>query len=88
MYTIILSSIEQLHGIQIWLLSVASLRAFSVYAGYFNRSLFQRGVFSNKKEQVTPLAGRLMAIWTALTCTLCVMCALYPNDQGRLYNVI
>ena len=69
--------------LQCWLYLVACLRLFSVYTGYFQLSLFQDQVFRNAKSDVTPLAGRLFAVWTSLTCTLCLLTATHPHQHGR-----
>ena len=77
-----MASTTSYHPLQYWLLFVSLFRAFSVYTGYRNPLLFQQRVFPQQPSQLTPLAGRLFAIWTLLTCTLCIVTALYINERG------
>lgn len=70
-------------ALQWWLVLVAALRLFSVYTGYFQRKLFQAQVFAAAPAEVTPLAGRLFAVWTLLTATCCALCTKYIDQYGR-----
>lgn len=63
-----------------WLLLVAALRFFSVYAGYFNPWALRVAVFS--KADVTDVHARTFAVWTAVTCTLCVLCSADLRSRG------
>lgn len=62
-----------------WLLLVAALRCYSVFAGYFNPWALRVGVFA--KTEVTDVHARTFAAWTAVTCALCVLCASAPRSR-------
>ena len=71
-----------MEAVQYWLFFVAFLRSISVVVGYFGPSAFQRSLFTSSTSQVTPLAARTFAIWTSITCTLCVVCAFHLHERG------
>ena len=71
-----------MEAIQYWLLFVAFLRSISVVVGYLGPSYYQRSLFTTAPSQVTPLAGRTFAIWTSITCTLCVVCCFHLRERG------
>lgn len=67
--------------LQHWLVVVALLRLLSVYLGYFNLDRFKTNLFDKAPEQVTELYGRTFAIWTTLSCVLCLVCARNPTAR-------
>ncbi|GJP86175.1 hypothetical protein CLOP_g16233, partial [Closterium sp. NIES-67] len=62
-----------------WLLLVAFARFSSVYFGYFNIWALQVAVYS--KRTMSDVHGRTFAAWTAVTCTLCILCALHLESR-------
>ncbi|CAI5988665.1 unnamed protein product [Closterium sp. NIES-65] len=62
-----------------WLLLVAFARLSSVYFGYFNLWALQVAVYS--KRTMSDVHGRTFAVWTAVTCTLCILCALHLDSR-------
>lgn len=65
-----------------WLLLVAALRLLSVYLGFFDFEQFRTKLFDLKPELVTDLYGRTFAIWTMLTCALCIICSRDPCNKA------
>ncbi len=65
-----------------WLLFVASLRLLSVLIGYFSPFTFRAQLFNRQPDQVTTLQARSFAVWTLLTCSLCIICAFNLNEYG------
>ena len=59
-----------------WLLVVAALRFLSIGIALFRPQRLQLSLFAGAPEQLTPLAARLFAAWTASTGSLLVVCAL------------
>jgi len=74
--------------LQYWLLVMAFLRSISVVSGFLpsGSSTFQQFLYSKAKGDMTPLAARLMAVWTVLTCAACIWCSLNIHDRG-LYEL-
>ncbi|CAI7916167.1 unnamed protein product, partial [Closterium sp. NIES-54] len=62
-----------------WLLLVAFARLSSVYFGYFNLWALQVAVYS--KRTMSDVHGRTFAVWTAVTCMLCILCALHLDSR-------
>ena len=71
-----------MEAVQYWLLFVAFLRSISVVVGYAGPSSYQRSLFTTAPSQVTPLAARTFAIWTSVTCALCLVCAAHLRERG------
>jgi uncharacterized membrane protein len=71
-----------MEAVQYWLMFVAFLRSISVVVGYVGPSSYQRSLFTTAPSQVTPLAARTFAIWTSITCTLCLVCAFHLRERG------
>eukprot|EP00741_Cyanophora_paradoxa_P016452 tig00020918_g15885.t1 len=69
-------------ALRTWLCLAACLRLLAVYLGFFNVQRFRSNLFSLRQDQVTDLYGRTFAIWTLVTCTLCVLCAIYIQSAG------
>lgn len=67
--------------LQHWLVVVALLRLLSVYIGYFNFERFRTNLFDKAPDQVSELYGRTFAIWTSLSCVLCLVCARNPCNR-------
>ena len=70
-----------------WLLFVAFLRSISVVLGYISPVYFQQQIFTQSPQQVTPLAARTFAIWTLLTCSLCLIAAFHLHERGAYLAV-
>lgn len=82
-----------------WLYVVASLRLLSVFLGYwYPRRLLNRTlkdelfILANSegkktdapRQEFTGLTGRTFAVWTAVTCGVCVVTALHPENVPLL----
>mmetsp|Transcript_30682 Transcript_30682/g.49643 ORF Transcript_30682/g.49643 Transcript_30682/m.49643 type:complete len:137 (+) Transcript_30682:1222-1632(+) len=67
--------------LQIWLCFVAALRFLAVVFGLFYMHPI-RVMFALKPDQVTDLHGRTFAVWTLVTCTLCILCAIYVYNPA------
>jgi len=82
-----------------WLYLVACLRLLSVYLGYsypapvmgqtLQSQLFASANSDKKKDgparqEFTPLAGRTFAVWTAVTCAVCIVTARNPGNVPLL----
>lgn len=52
---------------------MAALRTISVVQGYKGPHTFRQRIFTRRPEQVSPLAGRLFAVWTLVTCFCCLV---------------
>ncbi len=82
-----------------WLYLVASLRLLSVFLGYwYPRRLLNRTLVDelfvkanpgakkadDAKPEFTSLTGRTFAVWTAVTCAVCVLTARNPTNVPML----
>lgn len=83
-----------------WLLLVASLRLLSVYMGYvfpkkvlghtLESQVFDRANNKSKKDDenqgsaFTSLSARTFAVWTAVTCLVCIATSRQPENQLML----
>jgi hypothetical protein len=67
--------------LSIWLLLVGFLRFTAVYFGFFDVWALRLAVFS-KLDVMADVHGRTFAVWTLLTCTLCVLCALNLGNRA------
>lgn len=65
-----------------WLVLVAFLRLLSVYLGYLNPSRLNSNLFDATPDAVTDLNGRTFAMWTSLSCVLCLFCAKNPQNRA------
>jgi hypothetical protein len=65
-----------------WLLFLGALRCLNVIVGYTNPNKYKDVLFSRAKDQVTGLQARSFAVWTALTCVLCIICAYNMHERG------
>lgn len=57
-----------------WLVLVGALRVLSTVMGLMNPAVLQQSLYPLAQE-FTPLAGRIFAAWTGVTCALCFLCA-------------
>ena len=71
-----------MEAVQYWLLFVAFLRSISVVVGYVDPSYHQRSLFTTSPGQITGVAARTFAIWTSVTCALCLVCAFHLHERG------
>ena len=78
----------------VWMLVVASMRALSVFLGYCAPSQLHGKVFAVDAArfkqgvggiQFTALTGRTFAVWTAVTCIVCLAAAARPADTPTLH---
>ncbi|KAA0146150.1 hypothetical protein FNF27_01772 [Cafeteria roenbergensis] len=85
-------SYEEQDLLQAWLLVVASLRALSVFLGYFApMQMLPRvfsGIWSGKEKEddapsktVSGLTARTFAVWTTVTCIVTATCALSLDNK-------
>ena len=63
-----------------WLVLVASLRAFSTICGYISPAVLQNNLFVGAHGSYTPLAGRTFSVWTAVTCSSCLIAASHADS--------
>jgi hypothetical protein len=66
-----------------WLYVVASLRLFSVVLGYFFPFRLRQNLFV-KAPQFPDLTARTFAVWTTMTCMVCVLTAQNPTNLAML----
>jgi hypothetical protein len=69
-----------------WLVLVAFLRLLSVYLGYLDPSRLNSNLFDTAPNAVSDLHGRTFAMWTSLSCVLCLFCAKNPQNRS-VYSV-
>ena len=67
-------------ALQVWLTIVAAAALFATSQGYMNLETVKRKQFSLAVEQVSPLAGRLWAVWTLLAATVRLATAYDPSN--------
>ncbi|CEL95538.1 unnamed protein product [Vitrella brassicaformis CCMP3155] len=72
--------------LQAWLFFAASLRAVSVYFGFFDVAIFQKKLFDLQPDKVNDLYGRTFGIWTLVTCIVTSSCA-YDLHNATLFGV-
>ena len=77
---------EDIISLSTWLIVVALLRLLSVVIGYISPQTFASSVFpAAPKSEVTDLMGRTFAIWTTVTCTLCLLTAQDPDPESPIF---
>jgi len=64
-----------------YLVFVAGLRLMSVYIGMFHPHRLHTNLFDNAGGSVNDLFGRTFAMWTTLSCMLCLCCARNPCNK-------
>lgn len=69
---------QSVKALRRWLVIVALLRLLAVFLGYFDYRKFQSNLFDRYPLEVTELCGRVFAVWTLVTCGLCLICARNP----------
>lgn len=71
------------------LIFVAILRVGSAVVGYADAGIFRRRVFNEAPpREVTALAGRTFGVWTAVTCTLCLLRAVFVDEYRIHYAAL
>lgn len=72
-----------------WLVFVAGLRGLSVFLGYLvparlSTNLFTRANRAGGVKQYTNLTGRTFAVWTLVTCAVCLFSAANLRNTPML----
>ncbi|KAL6893634.1 hypothetical protein ACP4OV_007732 [Aristida adscensionis] len=62
-----------------WLVAVAAVRIGLTWSGYFSADAL--GAATYAQTQMTGVHGRTFGVWTLLSCTLCVLCALNLGNR-------
>mmetsp|Transcript_16841 Transcript_16841/g.28655 ORF Transcript_16841/g.28655 Transcript_16841/m.28655 type:complete len:134 (+) Transcript_16841:24-425(+) len=71
--------------VQNWLLFVSGLSLFGSLQAFISPDTLKERQFSNKPDQVTPLARRLFGAWTIVATCVRFACGMYP--EPTLYLV-